>query len=81
MAELLIWVPTALVGVSFTGLGLIKVYGLARGIVGGGGKPASQRLCGSCPTWSRRVNIAMPFIWLAIGLGHLAVAWALISLA
>jgi hypothetical protein len=41
------WLPPALVGASFTALGGLKVYGLWRGVVGGGGKPFGQRLCGT----------------------------------
>jgi len=41
------WFPLALVGSTFTLFGLIKLYGLKRGIVGGRGKPAIQRLCGT----------------------------------
>ncbi len=66
------WLPPALVGLTFTALGLLKVYGLTRGIVGGSCKPASQRICGSCPSWSRRVNIGVTCLFLIIGLGNLA---------
>jgi hypothetical protein len=41
-----VWVPL-LVGITFTALACLKLYGLARGIVGGAGKPAAQRLCGT----------------------------------
>jgi hypothetical protein len=41
------WFPLALVGSTFTLLGLIKLYGLRRGIVGGRDKPALQKLCGT----------------------------------
>jgi hypothetical protein len=44
------WVPSAVVGVTFLSLGLIKVYGWRKGIVGGGGKPAACRLMGRCPS-------------------------------
>jgi hypothetical protein len=76
ITDLATWFPAALVGVTFTSLGLIKVYGFSRGIVGGGCKPVSERLCGSCPSWSRSVNIGMVALFLLIGLGNLAyVAW------
>ena len=39
--------PPLLVGVLFTGMGCLKLYGLARGIEGGADKPVSQKLCGS----------------------------------
>jgi hypothetical protein len=41
------WFPPALAGLTFTILGGIKLWGLNRGIVGGAGKPAVQRLCGT----------------------------------
>jgi len=76
ISDLAAWLPCALVGVAFTALGLIKVYGFSRGIVGGGCKPLSQRVCGSCPSWSRQVNIGMVALFLTIGLVNLAyVAW------
>jgi hypothetical protein len=70
------WLPFLAVGLSFTVVGLLKVYGLSRGIVGGGGRPASTRICGSCPSWSRRTNVAMACLFLIIGWGYLAYfAW------
>ena len=41
------WFPLAMVGLTFTLLGSIKLWGLKRGIVGGADKPISQRLCGT----------------------------------
>ena len=70
------WLPPASVGVTFTVLGALKVYGFSRGIVGGSCKPASQRICGSCPGWSRAANIGMTCLFLAIGIGNLVyLAW------
>jgi len=78
MPSLSDWLPPAAVGLTFTALGAFKIYGFSRGIVGGGCKPAAQRLCGSCPTWSRELNIAVTCFFLAIGLGNLAyLAWLL----
>jgi hypothetical protein len=78
MASFTDWLPPAFVGGLFTTLGVLKVYGLARGIQGGGGKPLAQRACGSCPTWSRGVNVAAALILLAVGLANLAwLAWIL----
>jgi len=72
------WLPCAFVGVAFTSLASVKVYGFSRGIVGGGCKPLSQRVCGSCPSWSREVNIAMVALFFTIGLANLTyVAWVL----
>jgi hypothetical protein len=39
--------PPLGIGVAFTAMGLAKVYGLVRGIEGGGGKPLRQRACGT----------------------------------
>lgn len=39
--------PPLTVGLTFTALACAKFYGLAHGIVGGGGKPLAQRLCGT----------------------------------
>jgi hypothetical protein len=41
------WLPMATVGLMFTLLGGIKLWGLNRGVVGGADKPAVQRLCGT----------------------------------
>jgi hypothetical protein len=65
------WLPLAAIGATFTLLGVLKVYGRCRGIVGGGGKPWDTRLCGSCPTFSRPLNIAMIVLFLVIGLSAL----------
>ena len=68
------WVPPAVVGGTFTALGLLKVYGMRKGIAGGGGKPVTCRLLGSCPSWGRRLNVAFTILLLAIGLGCLLFA-------
>ena len=41
------WFPLALVGVTFTTLGSLKMYGLVRDIIGGHDKPLVQTLCGA----------------------------------
>jgi hypothetical protein len=41
------WFPPALVGGMFTLVGVLKLYGLARGVVGGADKPLATRLCGT----------------------------------
>jgi hypothetical protein len=41
------WFPQTIVGAAFTIVGSLKLWGLKRGIVGGAGKPAVQRLCGT----------------------------------
>jgi hypothetical protein len=47
MIALADWLPPVTVGVTFTLLGSIKLWGLKRGIVGGADKPFTQRLCGT----------------------------------
>lgn len=39
--------PLATVGLMFTLLGGLKLWGLKRGIVGGADKPVVRRLCGT----------------------------------
>jgi hypothetical protein len=41
------WFIPAFIGTQFTLLGLAKLYGLSRGIVGGADKPLTTRLCGT----------------------------------
>jgi hypothetical protein len=65
------WFPSALVGVTFVSLGLLKIYGWRKGIVGGGGKPASCRLLGRCPSWGKPANIGTIILFLAIGIANL----------
>lgn len=78
MTALQDWLPTLVIGVFFTGFGLLKVYGFRRGIVGGGCKPLGTRLCGSCPTWSRSANIAVAMLFCVIGLANLGyLVWVL----
>ena len=80
MVSLADWLPPACVGATFTLVGLFKVYGLAKGIQGEGCKPYGQRLCGSCPSWSREFNIGMTVLYLVIGLGNLLIlVWNLSS--
>jgi hypothetical protein len=71
------WFPPALVGITFTCFAAITLYGMSRGVVGGGGKPWQQRCLGSCPTWSRQKNVGLVVLFLVIGLANLA--WALSS--
>jgi hypothetical protein len=47
MVDFADWFPLATVGLMFTILGNLKLWGLKRGIVGGAGKPSAQRLCGT----------------------------------
>jgi hypothetical protein len=39
--------PPGLVGVTFTIVGTLKLWGLSRGVVGGAGQPFAKRLCGT----------------------------------
>ncbi len=41
------WLSPATVGLTFTILGSLKLWGLKQGIVGGADKPVVQRLCGT----------------------------------
>jgi hypothetical protein len=41
------WFPLAMVGLTFTLLGSLKLWVLKRGIVGGADMPVVQRLCGT----------------------------------
>lgn len=41
------WLPLCLAGLMFTSIGVLKLWGLTRGIIGGADKPAVQRLCGT----------------------------------
>ena len=41
------WLPLVTVGLTFTLLGSIKLWGLNRGIVGDADKPVVVRLCGT----------------------------------
>jgi hypothetical protein len=70
------WLAPAIAGVTFTTLGLLKVFGWTRGIVGGGGKPASCRLFGRCPTWSKQFNIVVIALFLGIGILNLGICLA-----
>ena len=67
------WLPLGVIGATFTTLGLLKVYGWKKGIVGGGGKAASCRLLGRCPTWSKQLNIVVIVLFFGIGLANLGI--------
>jgi len=41
------WFPVVTVGLTFTLLGSLKLWGLKQGIVDGADKPIVQRLCGT----------------------------------
>jgi hypothetical protein len=78
MVSFFTWFPPLLTGALFSALGVAKVYGRCKGIEGGGGKPWTQRACGSCPSWNRQINLGMTILWLVMGLAHLAwVGWLL----
>lgn len=69
------WLVPALVGVTFITLGLLKVYGWRKGIVGGGDKSASCRLLGRCPSWSKQLNITMMVLFFGLGFTCLGLCW------
>ncbi len=70
--------PLASVGATFTALGFLKLYGLKKGIVGGGGKPFACRLMGSCPSWSKSLNFVITLMFLAIGVVNLGILLVLL---
>lgn len=74
MDTLIKLIPLLTVGLGFTALGALKVYGLSKGVVGGGGKPLTCRLLGSCPSWSKGVNLLVTMIFCVIGIVNLAMA-------
>ena len=41
------WLPPAIVGVTFTVIGCLKLYGVYHGIEGGPGQPLVRQLCGT----------------------------------
>jgi len=47
MAELARWFPPLMVGCMFTVMGVLKVYGLVRGVVGGRDKSTFEYICGT----------------------------------
>jgi hypothetical protein len=75
------WFPPAITGLALLTMGVLKLYGRNRGIVGGGDKPWRQRLlAGSCPTWSRSVNLMVPYVFLGLGLANLGyVTWLFLA--
>ncbi len=72
-----VWLPHLIVGGMFTMVGLLKVYGLVFGIVGGWDKPYFQYACGTCPAWvgrswkGRCLRYGLPALFLGIGLWNL----------
>jgi hypothetical protein len=69
------WLPPAMAGLVFTTLGFLKVYGWKKGIVGGGGKSATCRLFGRCPSWSKQFNITVIVIFFGIGIVNLGICF------
>jgi hypothetical protein len=47
LADFASWFPPLTVGLMFTGMGGLKMYGYLRGVVGGRDKPTFQYLCGT----------------------------------
>jgi hypothetical protein len=74
------WFPLLCVGSLFTTIGLLKLYGFRHNIMGGGGKPWGTRVRGSCPTWSRHMNVTVTVIFFVIGLASLSIlSWLLLN--
>ncbi len=73
MLSLADWLPPLVVGITFTLLGAVKMYGALRGIEGGCDKPLGQKLCGTCPSWtSGYLRLGLPLLFLTIGLYELS---------
>lgn len=70
--------PPAAVGATFTTIGLLKVYGLRKGVIGGGGKPISCRLLGRCPSWSKQLHLVFVWFFLGVGVVNLALLLTLL---
>jgi hypothetical protein len=47
MTDAINWLVPLLVGVPFTLLGCLKLYGAVQGVEGGHDKPLAQQLCGT----------------------------------
>jgi hypothetical protein len=47
MVSFIDWFIPALVGLQFTLLASLKLYGLRKGVLGGADKPLTARLCGT----------------------------------
>jgi hypothetical protein len=47
MSYLTDWLIAGVIGVTFTLLGSLKLYGYAKGTVGGRDKPLTEKLCGT----------------------------------
>lgn len=76
------WFPLLMIGSAFTTVGLLKVHALRHTIVGGGGKSFSRRLRGTCPTWSKQMNVMAMLIFLVPGLLAFAIlGWLLLTAA
>ena len=41
------WLVPALIGLTFTLMGCLKLYGFSKGVVGGADKPFVTQLCGT----------------------------------
>lgn len=74
------WFPLLMVGGAFTTIGFLKVFGIWHNIVGGGGRPLTCRLLGSCPTWSKHLNVIVMLLFLGIGLSFLSIlSWLFLT--
>ena len=47
MTSFIDWLVPACIGLTFTLIGSLKLYGLSRGVVGGADKPFVTQLCGT----------------------------------
>ena len=47
MTSFIDWLVPAVIGLTFTLMGALKLYGLSTGVVGGADKPFVTQLCGT----------------------------------
>lgn len=74
------WFPLLCIGIVFTAIGLVKLNGFQHKIIGGGGKLFGTRLRGSCPTWSKHLNVTVTVLFFVIGLSALSIlGWLLLN--
>ena len=64
------WFPLLSVAILFTTIGFLKLYGIKQNIIGGGGKSWGTRVRGSCPTWSRPLNVTVTVVFLLLPSHH-----------
>jgi hypothetical protein len=75
MVEFVDWFGPSLAALVFLTLGVLKLVGLRRGLVGGRDKPLLQYVCGTCPAWrGGPAWVTLPLVLLAVGIVNLGLA-------